>query len=1202
VRKHRILTILAMICLFTMLLPLTVSAAQYPDNGWVRREDLTWGYRQNGQWLADTVTSIGGVYYGFDENGVMQENEEFWCNGTSSWYRAKSSGALYVNAWYLDADNTWYYYGPGGKAQIDFLKVGGQWYFFFENGAMAQDQFVWSEAYHNYYAIDKSGANYAVLNQKGWNQVFDREYYVYEEPDSYNNTLRVLNAEVMTLGGVTYCFKWNGHLAAGELCSYYDAEKGREVVCYATDSGAVLEPGWRQIGSDTYYVLDGFEICRDGVYEIADKLYHFDENGQLITGRRFHAYNPEAEAWCEMIATDSGTILQNGWGKIGGVWYYADGDGALYLDGIYEISGQLYLFLENGSMYAMPGEYGEYYVTASGSLLRNTWRDDSTGSLSSVGKTYYGSDGCRVTGLQSINGKVYFFNSRGIMQTNRVEVTESGVYVFGADGVGKPAEGWLRCPQTQKMMYIADGAPVRDTVMEIAGKTYGFDQSGYMVVNGPWLAEDWFLFDENGHWIKTAGWKKRNNQWYYVENSGYLAVGWITVGKTLYCLDPVMQCNTVLQNPQDGLFYAINKDGACTPLSGDGWKTYGQNRYYLSKGVPLSGCWKQLGATWYYFDSNGCAVTNGTYTVGKLLYLFDMNGKMHTGGWLYTDNGTYYAGSDGVAYTGMKTIGGKRYIFDMYGRMQQGRVVSYEAANYLLALDGSVLTQINKDGWVQVGKDWYYVEDGQLCYNRLVPSGKLFYGLGSDGKMCTGGIHYAWWDYYLFDANGVIKTGWHRIDGNWYYGGRTDKDPALAYDGIYTIGGKDYAFRDGIMQTGSFVMDDMLITTDSSGSITQRETLPEGWVYTGDGYIYRKNGETFYTGWVGDFFARDGKMVFAQRVEYGGRYYYMKANGKYLQSGWHLTADGAYVYAKNGGVLYCNEWLKEGNIYYYFQDGYMVSDTVLQINGKLESFDKSGKWLGTVSAPSPLPARADGWYAANGKWQYYRAGAPVTGRQYIGGNWYCFYSDGIMLENTFDKEGRYYYGTGGAQASYRGWHQVGGSWYYFSEENTAYSGWIPSGKGWYYTDCVLDEATGGYLRKMVANTCRSENGKLYQFNADGYTGGPVNKTSGWYQAGSEWYYFENGLLVQDGYRKIGGAGYYFQAGKMQKNVLAYVEDTLPGGMRYFGANGKEVTNIGWLNTKYGWIYVGAGGRLYENGIYRIGSTDYAFRNGLWIAK
>lgn len=1197
-KKHRILALLALICLLAVTVPMAVSAVEYPDNGWVQGADKTWRYRQDGQWVTDTVMSINGAWYSFDADGLMRDNEEFWYAETNSWYRARSGGKLYVNAWHQDPDGTWYYYGADGKAGEDFVSVNGVWYFFFANGAMAEDQFVWSEAYQNYYAIDQSGANYAGLKEKGWHQVFDREYYLYEEPDSFNNTLRVLNAEIMTLNGTTYCFEWNGHLAAGGLCSYYDAEQGRQIVCYASDSGALLEPGWRQIGNDSYYILSDYEVCRDQIRRIGDNLYSFDRDGKLLKNRQFFGYNPEAEAWCEMIASDDGAILQNGWGKIGGVWYYADADGALYYDDIYEIGGRLYVFLKNGAMYDMPGQYGQFYVSDDGTLLRNAWSKDLTENLGAVGWAYYDNNGYRVTGKQTIEGKVYYFNSRGIMQTSRLEETDDGTYLFGTDGVGTLVNGWVTHPRTKNTMYIKDGCPVRNAVLEISGKTYAFDGDGYMVINAAWHGTDWFLFDEKGQRITEPGWKKVNHQWYFVESDGSLAVGFVNIGSALYCLDPVMQSNTIVQNPLDGRFYGADINGGCTPISGDGLKTIGEHCYYLSQGVPQASCWQLIGTAWYYFDGDGRAVTNGTCTVKDITYLFDANGKMYTAGWMYTDNDTYYAGNDGVAYTGMKTVDGKRYIFDDYGRLQQGKVVCYENTNYLLALDGSILTNLNQEGWVQVGTDWYYVEDGQLLHNCLIPSGNQFYGLGSDGRMCSGGVRYAWWDYYLFDARGIIQTGWQKVDGNWYYGGRTDTDPALAYNGVYTINGKDYAFREGVMQTGTFLMEDMLMTADGSGAIVSREALPEGWVYTGTGYVYGKNGDVFYTGWVEDRFAENGQMVFARRVEYKDRYYYMKADGTYLQEDWLLDPEGRYVYAKKNGVLCYNEWLLLNDTYYYFNDSYMVKDSVLEINGKLQKFDRSGKWIGEVTVPS-LPEKTDGWQMIAGKWYYYRAGAPVTGRQYINNVWYAFYSDGVMLANTFDKDGRYYYNASGAQMTYTGWQQIAGNWYYFTNDHAAYSGWIRSGKGWYYTDCTYDTATGSYLRKMAANTALAENGKLYRFNASGYTEGAVSKTNGWYQAGSDWYYFENGVLVADGYRKMGITGYYFVNGKMQTNLIVPVGDSLPG-LRYFGSNGKEVTAAGWWNTAQGWIYVGNGGILYQNGIYRIDGKEYAFRDGIWI--
>ena len=85
------------------------------DDGWVQNEGKKY-YVKFGDFLRNCVEQIDGKYYGFDYNGILYVNEAFntsYSDGTSYSYRAKEDGSLYVNVWYTDSYN-WYYYGEAG--------------------------------------------------------------------------------------------------------------------------------------------------------------------------------------------------------------------------------------------------------------------------------------------------------------------------------------------------------------------------------------------------------------------------------------------------------------------------------------------------------------------------------------------------------------------------------------------------------------------------------------------------------------------------------------------------------------------------------------------------------------------------------------------------------------------------------------------------------------------------------------------------------------------------------------------------------------------------------------------------------------------------------------------------------------------------------------------------------------------------------
>ena len=101
------------------------------DDGWVQNEGKKY-YVKFGDFLRNCVEQIDGKYYGFDYNGILYVNEAFntsYSDGTSYSYRAKEDGSLYVNVWYTDSYN-WYYYGEDGKAYTGIHTINGKQYYF----------------------------------------------------------------------------------------------------------------------------------------------------------------------------------------------------------------------------------------------------------------------------------------------------------------------------------------------------------------------------------------------------------------------------------------------------------------------------------------------------------------------------------------------------------------------------------------------------------------------------------------------------------------------------------------------------------------------------------------------------------------------------------------------------------------------------------------------------------------------------------------------------------------------------------------------------------------------------------------------------------------------------------------------------------------------------------------------------------------
>lgn len=968
----------------------------------------------------------------------------------------------------------------------------------------------------------------------------------------------------------------------------------------------ITQSGWLQAFGEYYYITkngSSFYMKKNSIITSGSHKYYLGKDGVMVTSAPITGYDNDLHTYIDGYATADGSLLRGGWVKEQGLWRYADERYNLYTDGIYAIDGVHYYF-RDGYLADQPGEY-DYgqgvYVSEGGPLYRNRWYCDNTGY--ETGWVYYGNYAERVYGIVQIDGKYYYFGGEtNVMQTNTVAEYNGTVYSFGADGVGTAQSGWFKHPENGRWMYASQkGLASGVTTVDGISYCFSYDNTLYpdQVVS---TGSGYYLSDKNGCLVTGIGWHQAGGNWYYVQDTtGQLASGWLQSGGQWYFLDTwscEMETDTLFFSSSDGKWYYANSKGVCTSLTGSGFRFVGSSWIYLENGVPVTEQWRKVGGVWYYFGYDGAMYAGGAYSTsdGKT-YLFNSDGSLSSG-WFKESFRTYYAGSDGAACTGWRSIGGQWYYFDDSGVLQHSKTVTLDGTIYLLADDGHLVAQL-KEGWNQVGSDWYYIDRrGSVTTGRTFIDG-VSYCFDRDGRLYTNGIYEVYTgSWYLVNANGKVLTGWHQYDGKWVYG---DPDGYnLVANGIVTIDGNRYIFKDCTMQTGTVILDNCIYTVSGSGIITSENTLPAGWYYDSPSgrVCYSYDGNLTYTGWIGSYYVRDGYMLANEIVEYNGRLYYLGADGLYVKNGWYQTPQGEYVLAKADGSLYTNEWLRSGSVYYYFCDGLMVHSS-LYIGGELHDFDETGKWLGVrEEQPVQHPQLADGWQNRNGKWYYYHAGQPVTGQKYISGKYYYFdYTDRAMV--TDDIRDYHYYGADGVLAQITGWRQIQGNWYYFEDgscENCV--SWIYVDGYWYYfqwNDAADPYAAFDHEYVLLTDTYAVIDGLLYHFDAGGRCSGSISG-KGWYQAGTQWYYFSNGSLISDGLHTIDGKIYAFADGAMISGTSAEVA----GQHLFFGSNGALVTRAGWYRTENSWAYVGANGQVCWEGAYRIDGVIYSFVDGIMV--
>ncbi len=181
-------------------------------------------------------------------------------------------------------------------------------------------------------------------------------------------------------------------------------------------------------------------------------------------------------------------------------------------------------------------------------------------------------------------------------------------------------------------------------------------------------------------------------------------------------------------------------------------------------------------------QGNSGNLTDGWHNDG-VAWQYVQNGQPLTSQWVSDSGKWYYVGAD----TYMKSLtwlqlGDKWYYLTFDGSMAVGWLELNDTWYYLYG-DGSMAT-----GWLKLGNDWYYLyENGAMASDVSVDG---FY-LGADGRWKTGGTWNVnmtgWWysysdgsypmncwrminnEWYHFDTQGYMETGWIWDGAAWYY-------------------------------------------------------------------------------------------------------------------------------------------------------------------------------------------------------------------------------------------------------------------------------------------------------------------------------------------------------------------------------------------------------------------------------------------------
>ncbi len=244
------------------------------------------------------------------------------------------------------------------------------------------------------------------------------------------------------------------------------------------------------------------------------------------------------------------------------------------------------LNMENGMIYGTPEETGEFDIRVRASFSRDAF-DDSFAEFTLTVANPSDDDG----GSSSEGG------------------SSSG----GSSSEGGSSSG--------------DSSSSSDTG-GYTGDSWSWDGTGwrYRLLNGSALTNSWHQLPYNG-----------SIDWYFFDEQGYMATGWLTYEGRTYYLNP-------------------EADG--------------------TRGRMCTG-WMYLDGAWYYFNEESDGTRGAMLTAGWHYlpyngimdwYYFDENGQMKTG-WITLDGERYYLnpvsdGTKGKMYTGWHLIDGEWYYFN----------------------------------------------------------------------------------------------------------------------------------------------------------------------------------------------------------------------------------------------------------------------------------------------------------------------------------------------------------------------------------------------------------------------------------------------------------------------------------------------------------------------------------------------------------
>ena len=130
-------------------------------------------------------------------------------------------------------------------------------------------------------------------------------------------------------------------------------------------------------------------------------------------------------------------------------------------------------------------------------------------------------------GWSEANGKIYYYNADGDLQTGWLQL--DGAWFYLNPETGEQTNGWQKVGSVWYYLDEQTGVMTESGIMEIDGETYYFYDWGGMASNCWYQTEDgrWYYFRGSGAMVKSA-WVLWKEKWYYCGADGVMLTDTVT--------------------------------------------------------------------------------------------------------------------------------------------------------------------------------------------------------------------------------------------------------------------------------------------------------------------------------------------------------------------------------------------------------------------------------------------------------------------------------------------------------------------------------------------------------------------------------------------------------------------------------------------------------------------------------------------------